>query len=516
MSIIAALKPVSSTHNDLFEGKDTLHKIRETFSKELIIGLCGPIGAPLRTVATAMHELLTEKYEYHPDKIKLSEFIEKFKGTPPLDTDKSKRYRHLIDKGNELRLEHGNAILAELAIKHISLRRAATTTEEDPEPKPVRFCHIIDSIKNTEEIEILRAVYGDLFILIGVHSSPEDRARSLKAGGVSEQSLSSLMDTDSGEDFAHGQEVRKSFPLSDFFIHAIDGNTTLLKDKLERILSLITKTRIITPTKHETAMYHAHAVSMNSGCLSRQVGAAVTDETGDVIGLGWNDVPQFMGGLYAESSKTDHRCMHRDGGQCFNDLEKDTLAEQITLEIGKAIPSIKALHLEVKKQIKASRIKDLIEFSRAVHAEMMAIINAGATANGHRVKGGKIYVTTYPCHSCARHIIAAGLCEVVYIEPYRKSLAIRLHSDAISEETNAENKVRIRPFEGVGPSRYADFFEINARTPRKGADGKMILAKNQTALFTSSTSLKSFPALEGLIVEQLTMRGLVIHPEKAS
>jgi deoxycytidylate deaminase len=63
--------------------------------------------------------------------------------------------------------------------------------------------------------------------------------------------------------------------------------------------------------------------------------------------------------------------------------------------------------------IASSKVKDLIEFSRAVHAEMHAIL-LGNQMNGDRVKGGKLFCTTYPCHSCARHIVAAGIKEVYY------------------------------------------------------------------------------------------------------
>lgn len=44
-------------------------------------------------------------------------------------------------------------------------------------------------------------------------------------------------------------------------------------------------------------------------------------------------------------------------------------------------------------------------------------------------------MTTFPCHYCARHIVAAGIYEVQYIEPYPKSKALQLHADAI--ETSA-------------------------------------------------------------------------------
>ncbi|MCL0329224.1 deaminase, partial [Escherichia coli] len=85
----------------------------------------------------------------------------------------------------------------------------------------------------------------------------------------------------------------------------------------------------------------------------------------------------------------------------------------------KIIP-VKKREAAIQTIIKNSRLKDLIEFSRAVHAEMHAILGASRVA-GERILGGKIFVTTYPCHSCARHIIASGISEVYFIEPYRKS-----------------------------------------------------------------------------------------------
>ena len=45
-----------------------------------------------------------------------------------------------------------------------------------------------------------------------------------------------------------------------------------------------------------------------------------------------------------------------------------------------------------------------------------------------------MFVTTFPCHYCARHIVSAGIDEVQYIEPYPKSQAIGLHRDSIEPE----------------------------------------------------------------------------------
>jgi deoxycytidylate deaminase len=132
--------------------------------------------------------------------------------------------------------------------------------------------------------------------------------------GVQEASLSGLIARDSGEDVNYGQEVRKTFPLSDFFINTGNGNDAFLHEKLSRILEIVTRTKIVTPTKAETAMYTAYAASLNSGCLSRQVGAVVTDENLDVLGLGWNDVPKFGVAFIREiRSQTTDVCIGAEG-----------------------------------------------------------------------------------------------------------------------------------------------------------------------------------------------------------
>lgn len=46
---------------------------------------------------------------------------------------------------------------------------------------------------------------------------------------------------------------------------------------------------------------------------------------------------------------------------------------------------------------------------RAIHSEIDAICNAGGS-----VKGATIFVTRYPCESCARAIVSAGIKVVVY------------------------------------------------------------------------------------------------------
>ncbi|MGL6400048.1 deaminase [Aeromonas veronii] len=119
-----------------------------------------------------------------------------------------------------------------------------------------------------------------------------------------------------------------------------------------------------------------------------------------------------------------------------------------------------------------SPINALIEYSRAIHAEMDAITSL-ARLDGPSSQNKIIYTTTYPCHNCARHIVAAGIKKAIYIEPYEKSLALDLHDDAICDSNSkSPEKVTFEQFEGVSPRRYTTLFL--SRTERKDKSGNVI------------------------------------------
>jgi len=138
---------------------------------------------------------------------------------------------------------------------------------------------------------------------------------------------------------------------------------------------------------------------------------------------------------------------------------------------------------------------------------MHALITAGQLA-GDQISGGSLYCTTYPCHPCARHIIASGIHNVYFIEPYHKSLATRLHGDAISEKESEIQKVRILSFDGVAPRRYLGFFMFEAPTERKGSDGRLIETDKKNAVPKCHVSIESIPALEGLVVAHLEEKNI--------
>ena len=56
------------------------------------------------------------------------------------------------------------------------------------------------------------------------------------------------------------------------------------------------------------------------------------------------------------------------------------------------------------------------ELSKFIHAEAALIANAAK--NGIKIDGASIYVTTFPCPSCAKSIVVSGIKEVYYSEGY--------------------------------------------------------------------------------------------------
>jgi hypothetical protein len=114
--------------------------------------------------------------------------------------------------------------------------------------------------------------------------------------------------------------------------------------------------------------------------------------------------------------------------------------------------------------------------------------------------GATLYSTTYPCHNCARHIVAAGIRKVVYIQPYRKSLAMKLHYDAVSEDAREADHTTFVQYEGVAPKHFARLFR--SRAERK-AGGRARTDDPHAAMPAFRQPLDGFTAYELRVVQEL-------------
>ncbi|MCH6482800.1 deaminase [Pseudoxanthomonas sp. LH2527] len=501
-------------------------EIKDRLSEELVIAFIGPVGSGVSTAAGILKRKLEDIYKYDvPEVIKLSSFIKsnanKVEATIT-DAPLSKRISSYQEVGNKLRQTFGNAILAKLAIRSISSIRqkdgfAKVKVGDDLKevPMPRRRIYIVESLKHPEELAQLREVYGDIFWTIGVSAADHVRERRLISAGVERGEAISLLRRDMGESAEFGQKVRKAFASSDFFIRNDGENTGNIEKSVDRFLEILFGVEIRNPTSEESAMFNATSAAAKSACLSRQVGAALINAEGELISVGWNDVPRFGGGLYGEaSSDGDNRCYMWREKDCHNDLEKRRIEDRIIYGIkaeiakkaaqaplvgGKKQVPVQLDDADIKRALESSGISSLIEFSRAIHAEMAAILSV-ARDKRHSLKGSSMVVTTYPCHNCARHIVAAGVVSVIYLEPYEKSLAIHLHPDAVSEDERDLDRVHFKQFQGFAPRHILDLF--SGKRERKSA-GRVIKIDSKTASPIYRRHLDSFTLYEDKVVHDV-------------
>ena len=120
----------------------------------------------------------------------------------------------------------------------------------------------------------------------------------------------------------------------------------------------------------------AKLVATRSNCVIRKVVAVITVDN-QIVSTGYNGAPKGL-----------HHCI--DAGGCLRKLNK--------IESG-------------TRQ----------EICRAVHAEQNAIISAAI--KGVSIKGGTLYVNTYPCSICTRMLINAEIKRIVYDSDYSDPLA---------------------------------------------------------------------------------------------
>lgn len=444
---------------------------------ELVIGLVGAVGAQLQRVETILEDRLRVA-GYAVQHVRISrDVIPQIvpETNRPSWPDEGDRIATFMSAGNRAREGSGNnAVLALGAAAVINARRSTSTDQP-----PARQAFIISSLKHPSEVAMLRVIYPLGFYLVGVYEDEKRRHRFLtKDKRIPDAKADELMERDADEHLEHGQRVTATFHLSDFFVRA-DGHDDQLKNSVWRIIDIMFGDPHQTPTFDEYAMYLAFAASLRSADLSRQVGAVIAKDR-EILATGANDCPRAGGGLYWPAfDEEQRRVVDESGGRDYMRGEDPNKAEQRELidELVKLAEEVGIGAEQLRSPFEKSRIRDLTEFGRAVHAEMEALLACARTQVGTR--DSVLYCTTFPCHNCAKHIVAAGVQRVVFVEPYQKSKAFELHPDAIQlgfvEDGSLQDRrrrVTFEPFVGVGPRRFFELFSMNlgASRPLKRKD----------------------------------------------
>ncbi|MDA8054677.1 MAG: deaminase [Thermoplasmatales archaeon] len=473
-----------------------------TSGKGIIIGLAAPIGVNLDLLITEIEKSLSRFRTKKPVTIHVIEenpwyhtygqnFLKgAFKRKQELVTSNLAKMLYKIALGDSIRGIELNGqdykgpwpdIFAEIAINKINdtlLSELKILSEINEKEKSFDLYNIffVRQIKRKEEVYRLRRAYGRAFFLISVSSSVEERknylAKSIfnidfsNANNIQQELIDKLIELDLDEEKDYfGQRVSEVFPLGDFFINL---SWSSFKKEVERFIDLIFGIPK-TPTVDESAIFHAYAASLCSSDISRQVGACLINEKGDILSTGFNELPNINGGPVRDDTLKIRdidqfpiiRSSHEKKQQILIDfiesfLDKKSIINIDEKEIEEIIQSITE---DPKSQI------NKMDITRTVHAEMTAITTAARL--GQEINGSTLFVTTFPCTNCTKHIISSGIKKVVYIEPYPKNMILQYYPklikiiDIAKESQQNDDGVIFTQFIGVSPFRYIELFARN-------------------------------------------------------
>lgn len=471
---------------------------------EIVIAFVSPVGVDLDFISKIFSDYLAQ-FDYRTNVVKLSSCIDKIDGLESsleFDTE-DQRIDSYMTAGDEARKksERGD-ILAALAINEMNQARL------DGGPLPA-IAHVLRSLKHPEEVQLLRNVYGEGFYLVGIFSSWSKRLMYFERKGIRQIDAQRLINRDESEEFDWGQQTRDAFHLADVFI---DADKDDVESQISRFLDIIFGKPFLTPTRAEYAMFMACSAALRSGDLARQVGAVISSPDGDIIATGANDVPCFGGGLYWSDHNEDNRDHAK--GYDANTRHKNAMLIEIMKTISNENRSDEDLLQEGKIKFKHTKLFDITEYGRAVHAEMEALLCCSRI--GISPKSGTLYCTTFPCHNCAKHIIASGVSRVVFVEPYPKSLAKELHGDELvvvhedKYDAQMDKKVKFEPFVGIGPRKFIDFFSMNLGRgyplKRKDKKGNVVCWERKKASIRIPLYPLSYIDKEELILQHINLQ----------
>lgn len=472
------------------------------------MALIAPIGVDMSLVTSVLSEK-AKQISYEPNIIKLTDFLKTFGMVPKSFENEVARYKAYIQAGDELceQSEQGD-VLALLGIS------ALLTVGEEKRKTQIysRRLNIFRQIKRIDEYNTLERVYGRNILFVGCYASVEDRAnylvdrmrvsdRTSNDAKLRSQALEimSIDEDESDKDF--GQKVIDCYPKSDFILDCSSRQS--LEESCDRLFKIFFGHPFVSPTLDEHASYIANAASYRSLDLSRQVGAAIFSEEGEIISMGCNEVPAAGGGTYWCHHDNDTRdyilgydsnqrvkedlarealAKLRDMGWLANGYKKHDLDRLIELVFSKADKDGKN-----EGPWRRSMMADIIEYGRMVHAEMNAITDAARFRRS--TSNATLYCTTMPCHMCTKLIISSGIKRVVYLQPYVKSLTSELFKDTVAfERPDIANKVEFSSLKGVTPAGFKRAF--SKTTKRKNDDGT---AKQWNRLNAAPTFLTTIP-----------------------
>lgn len=331
---------------------------------------------------------------------------------------------------------------------------------------------VIDALRNLFEINFFKARYANFF-LFSINAEPAIRKKRLLGDfAYKENELIAIQKIEQSKKENNSQNINICISNGDVFIEN-NSDENHLYYQLIKYTTLIRKPGLFTPTSSERYMQIALTARYNSGCISRQVGACVIGHNGNILGVGWNDVPEksipclyrtaksllleqksepeFSNYETGEQFKSHLRdCLGpKDQPFCFKDFEN---ARHINAEIEELKITAKLELTEEQKKSLTKKIKNPTR-ERALHAEEKAFLQATNMHNSS-IAGATLYTTDSPCQLCAKKAMQLEIKKIIYIDAYPD-----ISNDQTLKSGPKSNQPILQAFSGVAESAFMRLFK---------------------------------------------------------
>lgn len=287
---------------------------------------------------------------------------------------------------------------------------------------------VIDALRNPYEILYFRERYS-AFYTMSVNTEEAVRKNNLALQDYRRKEIEEIDREEKAKKELSQSYVRididKCIELSD--IHITNDGITVeekhyLINQIITYLALILHPGLVPPSPLERIMQIAYTAKLNSGCLSRQVGAVVTNEFYSVKSIGWNTVAE--GQTPCTLRNLCDLCNREDSG-AFSNFEKHDsgftdYVEKLTVRYNPNRKNLNGLPLSYCFKDIYTTISDQGKnqvHTRSLHAEenaFLQLVKYGTTG----IMGGKLFTTASCCELCAKKAYQLGIREIYYIDSY--------------------------------------------------------------------------------------------------
>ncbi len=297
------------------------------------------------------------------------------------------------------------------------------------EHKPTFIC--LDAIRNPYEATYFQDRYAS-FYLVSVSTDDDERKRRLSYNFDAQQ-IKSLDDTEypkhpKGVDAFINQNIGACAQLADIYLYNPRENTEekyFITELVVKYITLIKHPGLVTPSNVERCMQIAYNAKFNSGCLSRQVGAVITDQYYSVKAVGWNSaaegqVPCNLRSVdnYINNKDRDSFSQYEIENEDFNNIIKTKYSEIADCNSDECRRLNGRLFSYCFKDEYGEQTgqKNQVH-TRSLHAEENAFLQI-VKYGGEGIKGGNLFTSASSCVLCSKKAFQLGIKHIYYIDPY--------------------------------------------------------------------------------------------------